>query len=215
MFRPLQAIRSHPIDAVAIVGTVLTSYVYVWQSVVAARRAANAERPRQTHVEALGGSVCAGLVGFCIIVACAAGLSPSAAGTLTTSDVAPALLAAAGPFAAVFFAVALLASGILAMLVLTSTTTACFLEALLPSQPATSAHAVDTIVLVTATAAAMTGIEPMRLLYGSSLAAGLCAPVTIVAFAAVVLRCYRERRYRWACAMSRSANGSSSKNDAM
>ncbi|HTJ27717.1 MAG TPA: divalent metal cation transporter [Candidatus Limnocylindria bacterium] len=197
--QPVQTVRSDPIDAIAVVGTVLTSYVYVWQSIVAARDAAQAKQPRQTHVEALLGSVCAGAAGFFIIVACGASLSPSMAAVLTSADSAPALLSDSGPFAAAFFASALLASGILAMIVLTSTTTSCILEAFAPIRTTARdvrahSHGVEAIVLACATAAAMTGIEPMRLLYGSSLAAGLSAPVTIVAFAAIMFRCGRRVR---------------------
>ncbi len=172
--------------ALALLGTTLTSYAYVWESIETA-----SERPPLQHLglvktEAGLGMVAAGIIFWFILLCTGATLGEQHSQVQTAQDAAAALAPVAGQYAAALFGVGLLASAALAVPVLAGTGAYVVAELFnwradldASFQHAPRFYGVLLACLVVALALAYLGISPIQLLFVSSIAGGLATPLTL------------------------------------
>lgn len=173
--------------ALALLGTTLTSYAYVWESIATAERRAPLRRLGLVQAEAGTGMVFAGLVFYFILVTTGATLGKQHAHVQTAQDAANALAPLVGHFSSVIFGIGLLASAVLAVPVLAGTSAYVVAETFgwRRSLDARFARAPSFYVcligsLVVAIGIGLAGVSPMGLLFIASIAGGLGTPVTLV-----------------------------------
>jgi Mn2+/Fe2+ NRAMP family transporter len=172
--------------AVALLGTTLTSYAYVWETIQTATDRQPLQRLGLVQVDAGVGMIAAGLIFYFIVVGTGATLGVHHTHVQTAQDAAVALAPLAGRFAAVLFGIGLLASAALALPVLAGTSAYVMAEAFgwRASLDARFSHAPAfyvTVLLSQAIGVSITllGVGPIPLLFFSSIAGGLGTPVTL------------------------------------
>jgi Mn2+/Fe2+ NRAMP family transporter len=172
--------------ALALLGTSLTSYAYVWETIETAKEQPPLERLGLTQLDAGVGMLAAGVICYFIVVATGATLGVHHKQVQTAQDAAMALKPVAGQLASVVFGIGLLASAVLAIPVLAGTSAYVMAEAFgwRRDLDARFSHAPAfyiTLLLSLAAGVAITlaGISPIRLLFFSSIAGGLGTPVTL------------------------------------
>jgi Mn2+/Fe2+ NRAMP family transporter len=106
----------------SLIGTTLTSYVYVWQTIGQAEDRVPWRWHRARQTDAVTGSFFAVLVFWCILVATGATLGVNHVSAETAQGASEALRPAAGRFAGDLFALGLLASSVVALPVIMATT---------------------------------------------------------------------------------------------
>jgi len=173
--------------ALALLGTTLTSYVYIWQTVeIKEERPPLAALPLLELDAAVGIVVTVAMFWF-IVVATGATLGASGQRVQTAQDAAAALAPLAGPLAGAVFAIGLLGSALIALPVLAATTGYC-VAALYGWPAGLSArskaqtwrfYAVVLGSLVLGAALTLLGIDPMQLLFVASIVGGLGTPVLL------------------------------------
>lgn len=173
--------------ALALLGTTLTSYAYVWESIATAERRPPLRRLGLVQVEAGTGMVFAGFIFFFVLVTTGATLGAEHAHVQTAQDAAHALAPLAGRFSSVIFGIGLLASAVLAVPVLAGTSSYVVAETFgwRRSLDATFAGAPRFYLclmgsLVVAVVISLIGVSPISLLFVASIAGGLGTPVTLV-----------------------------------
>lgn len=171
----------------ALLGTTLTSYAYVWESIATAERDPPLRRLGLVQVEAGTGMVFAGLVFYFILVTTGATLGKEHAQVQTAQDAANALTPLVGHFSSVIFGIGLLASAVLAVPVLAGTSAYVVAETFgwRRSLDARFARAPRFYVcligsLVLAVGIGLAGVSPIGLLFIASIAGGLGTPITLV-----------------------------------
>lgn len=173
--------------ALALVGTTLTSYVYVWQTVEVAEEKPPVSRLRLKEVDAASGILFAVALFWFILVATGATLGRHHTQVQTAQDAAKALTPVAGRFAGDLFGIGLLSSALIALPVLLGTIS-YVLGAEFGWQSGLSERVRDapgfySVLLVSLAAAAgvaLLGVSPIRLLVIASVAGGLGTPVGLV-----------------------------------
>jgi Mn2+/Fe2+ NRAMP family transporter len=181
--------RSHDyvMAALAILGTTLTSYAYIWEAQGQAEAARSPSQLTLARVEAgLGMLVAVGTFWF-ILIASGATLGARHQRVETAQQAAEALRPVAGSFASDLFGIGLLASSLIAVPVLTAT------SAYLLSQQfgwpaglsqrisrARRFYAAMCVCLAIGAAISLAGIPAISLLFAASLVAGLATPVSLV-----------------------------------
>jgi Mn2+/Fe2+ NRAMP family transporter len=173
--------------ALALLGTTLTAYAYVWETIEMSE-----ERPRLRHiglvqVDAGLGIVVAGLTFWFILIATGATLGVHHHPVQTADDAARALVPVAGRYAAAIFAVGLLGSALVAIPVIAGTS--AFVAAEMfhwrSSLDADFEHArafyltLGAAVAI-ATGVGLLGVPPIKLLFFSGIAGGIATPFTLV-----------------------------------
>jgi Mn2+/Fe2+ NRAMP family transporter len=115
---------------IALIGTTISPYMqlYVQSSVV--EKGVTPADYRYTRFDVITGTISAGIVASCIIIATAATLHPLGQHVETATDAAVALRPVAGPYAELLFGVGLLGAALLAAGVLPLATTYMMSEAL-------------------------------------------------------------------------------------
>ena len=170
--------------ALALLGTTITSYVYVWQSAQLAeeRRPSVAQRP--TEIDAAFGIVFAVVIIWFILVATGATLGVHHHQVQTAQDAARALVPLAGTAASTVFGFGLLASALVAVPVLMSTAAyvvgAEFGWRRGLSEPVARAprfYAVLGLATAAAVLVTVSDVSAIRLLFYASIAGGIGAPV--------------------------------------
>jgi Mn2+/Fe2+ NRAMP family transporter len=173
--------------ALALLGTTLTTYMYVWQTVEQVEERRSRAWLGVRELDAVVGTVLAVAVFWFILVASAATLGVHHQHADTAVQAAQALRPVAGPFASALFAVGLLASAVVALPVIMSATAyatgsafdwRCGLS--LPVRKAPAFYAVLATGAVLGSVLALTGISPIRLLFIASIVAGIATPVGLV-----------------------------------
>jgi Mn2+/Fe2+ NRAMP family transporter len=173
--------------ALALLGTTLTAYMYVWQTVgqVEGRRSRAWLRVRQ--LDAVVGTALAVAVFWFILIASGATLGVHHLHADTAVQAAEALRPVAGPFASVLFAIGLLASAVVALPVIMATTAYATGSAFdwrrglsLPVRTAPAFYIALATGAVLGSAFALAGISPIRLLFIASIIAGVATPVGLV-----------------------------------
>lgn len=183
--------------AIALLGTTLTSYAYVWETIEEGATQPPLKRLGLVQVDAGVGMVFSGLLFWSIAIATGATLGASHHPAQTAQDAARALAPVAGPFASVVFGLGLLASAVLAVPVLAGTSAYMMAEAFgwRRSLDASFARAPRfylsmTLSLAIGVTVTLIGVGPITLLFISSIFAGLATPVTLI----LMLFIARDRR---------------------
>jgi Mn2+/Fe2+ NRAMP family transporter len=172
--------------AIALLGTTLTAYAYVWQTVEMAEESTPPSRLGLVQVDATLGTIIAGATFWFIVIATGATLGVHHKAVETAQDAANALTPFAGHWAKLLFGVGLLSSALIAIPVLSAT------SAYMASEMfgwrgginkkfwrAKKFYVTLVAVLVVGTGIALSGIAPLKLLFTSSIAGGLATPITL------------------------------------
>lgn len=189
--------------AIALLGTTLTAYAYVWQGLEVSENAPPLRRLGLVQINAGIGAVGAGITFWFVVVATGATLGVHHRTVQTASDAATALAPLAGRFASIIFGIGLLGSALLAIPVLLATS-AYIASEMFGWQGKLDArffqarrfYSVMIAVAVLSSTIAFAGIPPIRLLFLSSITGGIATPVTLVfmLLAAQDARLMREHR---------------------
>jgi Mn2+/Fe2+ NRAMP family transporter len=184
---PLSFSGAYVAGALALLGTTLTSYAYVWETVEAAEERPPLHRLGLVQVDAGAGMVVAGAIFWFIVIGTGATLGVHHQPVETAQDAARALAPVAGRFASALFGVGLLASAVIAIPVLAGTSAYVMAEAFgwrasLDARFARARKFYVALLMSLAVGVGLTfvGISPIRLLFLSSIAGGLATPFTLV-----------------------------------
>ncbi len=177
---------------IALLGTTMTAYVYVWESIGVAERGVDGGSIRFFERDAVRGMLAVGVIFLFIIVASAATLGKEHLPVTSATDMARALEPLAGPWAATLFGLGLLASALLAVPVVASTTAYVAAHTFgwpgsLSSRPG-EAKAFYGVALAALGGAALLATAPVpmvTMLYWASIAGGVATPLTLVFLALV------------------------------
>ena len=172
--------------AIALLGTTLTAYAYVWQTVEMSEETTPLSRLGLVQVDATLGTIIAGVTFWFVVIATGATLGVHHKIVQTAQDAANALTPFAGRWAKPLFGIGLLASALIAIPVLSAT------SAYVASEMFGWGGSIDkkfwrakkfyvtlVAVLVVGTSVALAGIAPIKLLFISSIAGGLATPITL------------------------------------
>jgi Mn2+/Fe2+ NRAMP family transporter len=172
--------------ALALLGTTLTSYAYVWETIEEAEERPPIRRLGLVQVDAAAGMVAAGVIFWFIVIGTGATLGVHHQQVQTAQDAANALAPLAGRFASIIFGVGLLASALLALPVLAATSAYVMAEAFgwrasLDSHfgQARAFYGALIASLVIGGGITLLGVGPIQLLFASSIAGGIATPVTL------------------------------------
>lgn len=172
--------------ALALLGTTLTSYVYVWQSIERAEERPPTTQLRAKTVQSAVGIVVAAVIFWFILIATAATLGKQGNQVDNSQEAAQALQPVAGPVAVQLFAIGILASTLLAVPILAAATAYVVgaefdwrrgLSA--PVREAPRFYLVLAATLTLSVVSILAGIDPIRLLFLASLAGGLGTPISL------------------------------------
>ncbi len=183
--------------ALALLGTTLTSYAYIWETIEEAEEQPPLHRLGLVQLDAGVGMVLAGVIFWFILIGTGATLGAHHQAVQTAEDAAQALAPLAGHFAAVIFGVGLLASAVLAVPVLAGTSAYVLADVLgwraglnRRFGHARPFYITLLVSLLVAVAVAFAGVNPIHLLFLSSIAGGLGTPITL----ALMMRAARDSR---------------------
>jgi Mn2+/Fe2+ NRAMP family transporter len=178
--------RTFAAGVIALLGTTLTSYAYVWETIEMSE-----ERPKLIQLglvqaDAALGTVIAGLVFWFIVIATGATLGLQHHTVQTAQDAANALTPLAGRWASALFGIGLLGSSIIALPVLAGTSAYVVAEMFgwrkgidAKFQQAPFFYTVVIVTLAIAVGITFAGIQPIALLFAASIAGGLATPITL------------------------------------
>jgi len=182
-----QRTQDYASGAIALLGTTLTAYAYVWQSVEAAKERVPISRLGLVQVDATLGTIIAGISFWAIVMATGATLGVHHQQVETADQAATALRPLAGRFASLLFGIGLLGSSLLAVPVLIATSVYCARtlygwRATLDTHWWRGPQFYGFMVALTLMAAtvAFAGASPIRVLFIASIIGGLATPVTLV-----------------------------------
>ena len=182
-----QRTQDYASGAIALLGTTLTAYAYVWQSVEAAQERVPIRRLGLIQVDALLGTIVAGISFWAITMATGATLGIHHKTVDTAAEAAEALRPLAGNHAALLFGIGLLGSSLLAVPVLIATSayvarTIYGWHATLDTRWWRGAHFYAFMIALTVMASTMAfaGASPIKVLFIASIIGGLATPITLV-----------------------------------
>lgn len=183
----LEASPVYITGALALLGTTLTSYAYVWETIQQGAERPGIGRLGLAQLDAGAGAVAAGLLFWFILISTGATLGVHHEAVHTAEDAAHALAPLAGQYASTLFGLGLLASALLALPVLTATSAFVMAEAFgwrrsldVGFSRAPRFYVALVISLAVAVGITLVGVTPIRLLFLSSLVGGLGTPVTLL-----------------------------------
>lgn len=182
----LQYNKDFAAGAIALLGTTLTAYAYVWQTIEIAEEKPPLSRLGLVQVDAVLGVVIAGATFWFIVIATGATLGIHHKAVETAQEAASALAPVAGHWASLIFGIGLLGSTLIAVPVLGAT---C---AYVTSEMFGWRGSIDSsfwrakrfyvtllISLAAGSVVALAGVSPIKLLFISSIAGGIATPVTL------------------------------------
>jgi Mn2+/Fe2+ NRAMP family transporter len=179
-------------DALSLLGTTLTSYVYLWQSIGQVERDHARITLRARKLEAALGSFAAVVVFWFILTASGATLGVHHWHANTAADAAQALRPVAGRLAGDFFALGLLASAVVALPVLMATTAYVTGAEMrwrrglsLKVREAPLFYGALVMAALLGSSVALCGVSPIRLLFFAGIIGGVAAPVGLILLLAV------------------------------
>lgn len=171
----------------AILGTTLTSYAYVWEEQEEAEAQEPIGRLRLARLDAGLGMFVATAVFWFTLIAVGATLGAHHKDVQSAQDAAGALRPLAGPAAEYLFAAGLLASSFIAVPVLAATCGYLLGQELdqptglsRPVRQAPVFYGTLAVAILVAVAAALAGMPAIKLLYWASIAGGIGTPVSLV-----------------------------------
>jgi Mn2+/Fe2+ NRAMP family transporter len=172
--------------ALALLGTTLTSYVYVWETIELSEEPAPGTA-RAAQLDAVIGAFFVVVVFWFILVATGATLGLHHHRVQTAQDAARALQPIAGPAAAAIFSVGLLASALLAIPVLVATSAHLLASQRgwsrglsRPPREARAFYAAMALALALAVVVSFLSVSTIHILFAASLAGGIGTPVSLV-----------------------------------
>ncbi|GAC1302971.1 MAG: divalent metal cation transporter [Vulcanimicrobiaceae bacterium] len=172
--------------AIALLGTTLTSYAYVWETVETSVERRPLRRLGLVQAEAAAGIVLAGVIFWFIVVATGATLGVHHTHVETAQDAAKALIPIAGNHAAIVFGVGLLGSALIAIPVLAGTSAYVMAEAFnwrrsldADFTGAKSFYGALIASLAIGAVVALAGVSPISLLFFSGILGGIATPFTL------------------------------------
>lgn len=178
--------RNYVSGAIALLGTTLTAYAYVWQGVEVSEDPPPLRRLGLVQVDATFGAIGAGITFWFIVIATGATLGVHHRPVQTAQQAAAALAPLAGRFSETLFGIGLLGSALLALPVLLATSAYVVSEMFgwrgkLNAKFFQAPRFYVTMLVVATCGCAITfeGVPPIRLLFVSSIAAGLATPITL------------------------------------
>lgn len=172
--------------ALALLGTTLTAYAYVWETIELSEEKPRLRQLGLVQVDAALGIVVAGLTFWFILIATGATLGVHHTTVDTAQKAAQALAPIAGKYASLVFAVGLLGSALVAIPVIAGTSAyvaaemfgwRCSLDASFDRARAfylTLGGCVAAAVLI-----GVAGVAPIKLLFMSGIAGGIATPLTL------------------------------------
>jgi Mn2+/Fe2+ NRAMP family transporter len=172
--------------AIALLGTTLTAYSYVWQTIEMSEEAPPLSRLGLAQVDTTLGTIVAGATFWCIVIATGATLGVHHKAVQTAQDAANALTPFAGHWASLLFGIGLLASALIAIPVLGATSAYVVSEMFgwggginQKLWRAKKFYLTLIAVLVVGSGVALAGVSPIKLLFISSIVGGLATPITL------------------------------------
>lgn len=172
--------------ALALLGTTLTAYAYVWETIEVSEEKPALRRLGLVQVDAALGIVVAGLTFWFILIATGATLGVHHQRVDTAEQAAQALAPIAGKYASLVFGLGLLGSALVAIPVIAGT---C---AYVAAEMFGWRHSLDekfdrarafylTLIgcVALATGVAFAGVKPITLLFYSGIAGGIATPLTM------------------------------------
>lgn len=172
--------------ALALLGTTLTAYAYVWETIEQSEEKPSLKQLGLVQVDAVLGIVVAGLTFWFILVATGATLGVHHHTVQTAQDAAQALAPIAGPFAQFIFAIGLLGSALVAIPVIAGTCAYVAAEMFgwrrsLDARFARARQFYLTLggCMIVAIVIGMAGVPPIQLLFFSGIAGGIATPLTM------------------------------------
>jgi Mn2+/Fe2+ NRAMP family transporter len=173
--------------ALAILGTTLTSYAYIWETQGQAEKGRSEAQLRLARWEAGLGMLIAVATFWFILIATGATLGVRHQNIDTADQAAEALRPLAGPMASYLFGIGLLASSLIAVPVLAATSSYLLCQQLgwpaglsLRISEARRFYAVIAVSLALGAAISLAGIPAISLLFVASVAGGLGTPIGLV-----------------------------------
>jgi Mn2+/Fe2+ NRAMP family transporter len=178
--------------ALALIGTTITSYEYVWESIEVSESGMRAGKLHRLWRDAVWGVVVAGAGFLFVLVATGATLGVHHLPIETADDAARALTPLAGQWAGLLFGLGLFGSALLTVPILASSTGYVFAHTFgwngtldAPFAKARAFYAIILLSLALAAAGSFIGLPPIRLLFWASIAGGFGTPITLVLMNAV------------------------------
>jgi Mn2+/Fe2+ NRAMP family transporter len=172
--------------ALALLGTTLTSYVFVWETIELSEERAR-RTVREAQLDAVLGAFFVVVVFWFILVATGATLGIHHHPVQTADDAARALRPVAGAAASAIFGSALLASALLALPILMATTAHVVgcqrgwrRRISDPPSGARAFYAAMGLAVAVAAAISFANVSTIHLLYAASIAGGVGAPASLV-----------------------------------
>lgn len=172
--------------ALAILGTTLTAYAYVWETIEQSEEKPRLRRLGLVQVDAALGIVVAGITFWCILVATGATLGVRHHEVHTAQEAAQALAPVAGGSASVIFALGLLGSALVAIPVIAGTCAYVAAEMFgwrrsLDAKFGGARHFYGTLLACVSLAVAIgfAGVPPITLLFYAGIAGGIATPLTM------------------------------------
>jgi len=172
--------------AIALLGTTLTAYAYIWETVEMSEEATPLSRLGLVQVDTTLGTIIAGTSFWFILIATGATLGVHHKVVQTAQDAAKALTPFAGHWASLLFGIGLLASALIAIPVLSATSAYVVSEMFgwivgidKKFRRAKKFYMILVAVLVVGASIALAGVPPIKLLFFSSIVGGLATPITL------------------------------------
>lgn len=172
--------------AIALLGTTLTAYSYVWQTVEMSEETTPLSQLGLVQVDTTLGTIIAGASFWFILIATGATLGVHHKTIQTAEDAAKALEPFAGHWASLLFGIGLLASALIAIPVLGATSAYVVSEMFgwrvginKNFWHAGKFYMTLVAVLVIGTGISLAGVRPIKLLFLSSIVGGLATPITL------------------------------------
>ncbi|HTW82894.1 MAG TPA: divalent metal cation transporter [Candidatus Sulfotelmatobacter sp.] len=173
--------------ALALLGTTLTAYAYVWETISQSEEKPRLARLGLVQVDAALGIVAAGITFWFILIATGATLGVHHRAVQTAEEAAQALAPIAGPLAKYIFAVGLLGSALIAVPVIAGTCAYVAAEMFgwrhsldAKFSAAKSFYRVLIACMAIGVAIGFAGVKPITLLFFSGIAGGIATPFTLV-----------------------------------
>jgi Mn2+/Fe2+ NRAMP family transporter len=173
--------------ALAILGTTLTSYSYVWETQGQAERERSVEQLRLARIEAGLGMLVAVAIFWFILIATGATIGAHHQNVDTPEQAAQALRPFAGPLASDLFGIGLLASSLIAVPVLAATSSYLLCQQFewpaglsRPVSEARRFYSIIGVALALGVVISLVGLPTISLLFASSLVAGLATPISLI-----------------------------------
>ncbi|NMH97069.1 NRAMP family divalent metal transporter [Pseudonocardia acidicola] len=174
--------------AVAMLGTAITGYVYVWQTVQVAEEQPGEGLRKVRQLDAIVGTFFSVAIMWFILIATGATLGVQHRPVDTAEQAAQALAPVVGPYASAVFGVGLLGSALIAVPVLLATTAYAVCAQFdlhrglsEPVRNAPAFYSVITASTVVAVLISAIGVSTIRLLFLASIVAGVATPIGLAA----------------------------------